>query len=548
MINKKKLINLAVGAAILLLISIGIDKLVTPTEGEVAEKVSKVETTAVPSQEKEPEKKPEAETEKETEPEKGTETEKETESKKETEKKEEAEKKMTEKAYFKNILNNNPIVTQRYSADPSAMVYGDTVYIYSTNDIYEYKDNELVENTYGKIQTLNCFSSKDLVNWTDHGTIAVAGKEGAAKWANNSWAPCAAHKVIDGKEKFFLYFANSGGGIGVLTADSPIGPWEDPLGEALISRKTPTCDTVEWLFDPAVLVDDDGTGYLYFGGGVPKGKEANPQTARVVRLGDDMISLACDPVMIDPPYLFEDAGINKIDGRYYYSYCSNWNTSGSEYATAAIEYMVSDDPMGPFTYAGEIFKNPGEFFGVWGNNHHSMFEFQGEYYLAYHARAVETGKLGKNLGYRSTQIDKVTIKDGVIQAVEGTMEGVTQLAAVDPFGIVQAETMARECGIQVVGSGNTYVEAADGNWTSLSKVDFKDGAATITFCVKADKDTEIEIRSKILNGTIVGTVQIPATGGEFKEITAPIDKLLGEQTIFFRYHGDIAFDYWTAAE
>ena len=94
-----------------------------------------------------------------------------------------------------------------------------------------------------------------MVNWTDHGSINVAGSGGAAAWASNSWAPAACHKTINGKEKFFLYFANNGNGIGVLTSDSPTGPWIDPIGKPLISRNTPNCSNVTWLFDPAVLVD-----------------------------------------------------------------------------------------------------------------------------------------------------------------------------------------------------------------------------------------------------------------------------------------------------
>ena len=95
------------------------------------------------------------------------------------------------------------------------------------------------------------------------------------------------------------------------------------------------------------MVDDDGTGYLVFGGGVPEEKNENPGTARVVKLGDDMISISGTPQTIDVPYLFEDSGINKINGKYYYTYCSNWNTTGNKYGldAASIQYMVSDNPM-----------------------------------------------------------------------------------------------------------------------------------------------------------------------------------------------------------
>lgn len=103
-----------------------------------------------------------------------------------------------------------------------------------------------------------------------------------------------------------------------MRSKSPLGPWEDPSGKRLISRDTPNCSSSEvpWLFDPAVLVDDDGTGYLYFGGGTGTDSE-HPKSARVVKLGEDMCSLVSDPEELDPYYLFEDSEINKIMERMY---------------------------------------------------------------------------------------------------------------------------------------------------------------------------------------------------------------------------------------
>ena len=187
---------------------------------------------------------------------------------------------LPEKAY-KEIGNHNPVMTQRFGADPYAMVYDGRVYLYMTCDEPMRDENgEILENDYSNIYKINVISSADLVNWTDHGSVYAASKNGAATWGNNSWAPAAACKEIDGKMRFFLYFANSGNGIAVLTSDSPTGPFTDPLGEALISRATPTCAEVTWLFDPAVLMDDDGSAYIYFGGGIPsEDKAANPGTA-----------------------------------------------------------------------------------------------------------------------------------------------------------------------------------------------------------------------------------------------------------------------------
>jgi arabinoxylan arabinofuranohydrolase len=138
------------------------------------------------------------------------------------------QKLMAEKSY-KMPNENNPIMTHKFGADPAVLVHEDTVYVYSTNDMQQLEFTKGKEpNGYNKINSLNVFCSKDLVNWTDCGVIDIAGKNGGkgdAKWASNSWAPAIACKKVDGKDKFFLYFADSGNGIGVVVADSPVGPF-----------------------------------------------------------------------------------------------------------------------------------------------------------------------------------------------------------------------------------------------------------------------------------------------------------------------------------
>ena len=99
---------------------------------------------------------------------------------------------------------SNPIMTSRLTADPYAMEYNGRIYVYGTNDSQQYEKTPDADNNYSKINTINVYSSADMVNWTDHGAIPVAGSKGAAKWASNSWAPAACHKTINGKEKFFF--------------------------------------------------------------------------------------------------------------------------------------------------------------------------------------------------------------------------------------------------------------------------------------------------------------------------------------------------------
>ena len=435
----------------------------------------------------------------------------------------------------KDLKNHNPCMTQKFSADPGVMEYNGRVYVYGTNDGY-LQGSAPAKNEYSRINQVNMMSSADLVNWADHGSINVAGGSGAAKWAANSWAPTAGHKTINGKEKFFLYFANNASGIGVLTSDSPTGPWTDPIGKALISRQTPNCN-VEWLFDPAVLVDSDGTGYLYFGGGVPSGKDANPQTIRAVKLGGDMISLSGNAVNIDAPWAFEDSGINKVGNTYLYSYCTNW--ANGPYGNAKIAYMTGSSPLGPFTYAGTCLNNPGDFFQTVGNNHHTIIEFKNKYYIFYHAEWLNKQAYGSALGYRTTHVDVMPLNGEKFGNAKGTLTGVDQVGDVDPYTENYFHTSAWQAGIEVKGSGDTTVTYKRGSWTGVSGVNFSNGAKSITITAGSGSGATLRITTDSPSGTAIGYVTIP--GGDansFKEATGEISGVTGSKNIFFTASGD----------
>lgn len=460
---------------------------------------------------------------------------------------EEIFKKINLKESLKKENAGNPIYTQRFGADPGVMEYNGRIYVYMTDDIVSYDSaGKAKENTYALIKTINCVSSDDLVNWTDHGAIKAAGTNGAAKWAGNSWAPCAAHKTVGGKEKFYLFFANGGNGICVLTSDNPTGPWEDPLGKPLITRKMQGCEDVVWLFDPAILIDDDGTGYLYFGGGIPGEEYANPGTARVVKLSEDLLSLDGEVKTIDAPYLFEDSGINKVDGKYYYSYCSNFSTDGNKLGlhSGAIQYMVSDNPEGPFEYVGEVFENPEVFFGLGGNNHHSIFELNGELYIAYHTRTVEKA-MGITGNYRSTHIDKVNFENGKFDVVTGTYEGISQSKWFNPYKEVMASTMSDNGGITVdYDDEGVFVQAKKGDWIKLYGVDFKSGSERLIIKVKAEEKTYIKICTDEPDKDNGCYIEIPNTEGKYMEITTECNKLSGVKDLYFVFAGNVNVLSW----
>ena len=451
---------------------------------------------------------------------------------------------------YKKAGENNPLYTQRFGADPGVMEYNGRLYVYMTDDILEHDaSGKVKENSYAMIRTINCISSDDLVNWTDHGRIPVAGPGGiAAAWAKNSWAPCAAHKMIDGKEKFFLYFCNGGNGIGVLTADDPAGPWRDEVGHLLITRKTPNCASVVWLFDPAVMVDEDGAGYLAFGGGVPDGKQAAPGTARIVRLGADMMSLDGDPVPLEAPYLFEDSGINRIGDKYIYSYCSNWNTDGNRLGitNGAIQYMVSDQPLGPYTYAGELFPNEGKFFGLWGNNHHSIACLDGEYYLFYHSRPVEKA-MGITGNYRSPQANRIHLgTDGELTGVVGTMRGLSQRKSFQPYRKNTASTMARQANISVLQKdGNTWVHTQPGSWTMVAGVDFQEGSKELRMTLSAPSGGTVWVAADAPDGPIAAEFSLSESTEQPAEFAVPLS-LSGIHDLFFIFSGEMDFYSWQA--
>ena len=345
----------------------------------------------------------------------------------------------------------------------------------------------------------------------------------------------------------------------MLVGDSPIGPFRDPLGKGLITRSVPNCDTVLWLFDPAVLVDDDNRAYIYFGGGVPEGKISAPGTGRVAELGDDMISLKGEPVAIDIPYLFEDSGIHKYNNKYYYTYCTNWQVdqAGTDkygFHNAEIACLESDSPMGPFTYKETILKNPGTFCGLYGNNHHCVFSFKDQWYITYHSRILEK-KMGIEHGYRCTNIDAFEMQeDGSIGTIMQTSNGRKQITNLSAKEETNATTVAMMAGLE---TAQVDVEHEDfmvlsgidtGDYVRVQGVDFGTGVTKIKMwiCPKegVEKDSVIQIKvDKLFNEAngYLPVKDINSTGEErdgFTEFAATLDTPIeGIHDLFFIFSG-----------
>lgn len=342
----------------------------------------------------------------------------------------------------------NPLMANRFLADPTAIEYNGRLYVYATNDQQEFDySGGLYANSYSKIGQLVCLSTSDLVNWTDHGVIDV---ESIAPWIYASWAPSiVSREEADGKTHFYLYFTNSATGIGVLTATSPLGPWKDPLGKALIDGKTAGLGTISQIIDPGVAIKPDGSeAYLTFGGGDVKGTDLQPGNARIVKLGDDMISLAGEIKPISAPCHFEANELNYIGNRWVYSYCTRWSIASnwSSYSKLAaptscsIVYMIATDPMADkWAYKGEIMPNPGNVGYPYGNNHTRLQKFGNAYYLLYHTHWLER-QLGFSGGYRNLHMNRIIVAEAqariaALTASSASINGVPQLTAarINPY-------------------------------------------------------------------------------------------------------------------
>jgi len=393
--------------------------------------------------------------------------------------------------FIQMIWAENPIITHKYTADPNAMVWNGRIYVYCSRDDNNGDGYDIIDYT--------LVSSDDMVNWTDHGEVFKVPRD--AKWANRAYAPGSAYR----NGKFYLYFPDGGSSIGVAVGDRPEGPFQDALGKAIINKNMPNCN-VEWLFDPAAFIDDDGHAYLYFGGG----GSTPGVNLRVIKLNEDMISTSGTAVTINAPRSFEASFMHKNNGTYYFSYSTDFNGS-----SARIDYMTSNNPMTGFTYKGIILDNPtvnGKNINMGNNNHASVVKFQDKWYVFYHDR-----RISNQVYKRSVSVDLADYNaDGTMKKTTCTDNGPPQIKNLNPFDTVQAETINWQSGIKtdVCSEGGIMVTSiSNGDYIRVKGVDFGGGAEK--FEVRAASNSSggtIELRLGSQTGTLVGTCEITGTG------------------------------------
>lgn len=457
-------------------------------------------------------------------------------------------------AAWKAAEAGNPISPDIYCADPTAVEYEGRLYVYGTNDHQQHDEGTTGSNTYETIKSLVVFSTDDMVNWTYHGTINVGE---IAPWVYSSWAPSiCARQEADGLTHFYLYFSNSGAGVGVITATNPLGPWSDPLGEPLVRAGMRGLGGVPNPFDPGVCIDENGVGWLTFGGGVTaSGNDYQPHSARIVQLGADMLSFASDFKEIPAPYFYEASELNIIGDTYIYTYNTNWverldwDYAGSTPTRCSMCYMTTKTPLDPksWEYRGDYLANPGDFGYPDSNNHTHLQKYQGQYYMFYHTLQREKG-IGAQGGYRSLCAIPLEVDEQTATYASGQMTdtGAAQLHPLNPFAEQHGATLSNSAGIGYAaanGAVDGVRTAESGAWVMVRGADFGSRGAGGFSAQVCGKGT-VEIRLDAPDGKTVGAMvfDCDAPQGVYTALSAAVT---GTHDVYFVFSApDIELRSW----
>ncbi len=316
-----------------------------------------------------------------------------------------------------------PLVTEIYTADPSAHVFNGRIYVYPSHDI----DSGIPSDDLGTQYAMKDYQVLSMDRIGGPVTVhPVALDIADVPWAGKQmWAPDAAEK--DGK--YYLYFPvkDKEGvfGIGAAVGDKPEGPF----------KAQPERIKGSFSMDPAVFKDTDGKYYMYFGGlwggqlqhwktgkHTPQDDTQPPDDQpalypQIARMADNMVEFAEKPKDVKildengKPLLsgdhdrrfFEASWVHKYKDNYYFSY----STGDSHF----IAYAMGKSPYGPFTWKGNIL-NP-----VLGwTNHHSIVEVDGKWYLFYHDAQLSNGV--NHLRNVKQPIEIKYNDDGTIQPID----------------------------------------------------------------------------------------------------------------------------------
>lgn len=395
---------------------------------------------------------------------------------------------------FSPVFTQNPVIRTQFTADPSARVFNGKVYIYPSHDIPAPEGKNLRKDWFC-MEDYHVFSSENLTDWIDHGVIVSQSR---VPWVDSTaysmWAP----DCVERNGKYYFYFpavrntsdfsGRRGFSIGVAIADRPEGPY--------IPQPEPIKGVMG--IDPNVFIDKDGQAYLYW----------SMRNIFVAKLKENMLELDSEPKIIENlpekglkegPWVFERNGI------YYLTF------PHVENKIERLEYAMGTHPMGPFKMAGVIMdESP---MNCW-TNHHSIIEYQGQWYLFYHQNHYSP-KFDK---HRSVCVDSLFFNpDGTIRKVTPTHRGVGLTEASRRIEIDRYSYHSpRGITIAFLDSLDTFrgwktTFDEKGAWIQYNSVDFgKGGFKEVRVQVYSLHGGTLEIRLDHLHGKVIAKVRIPS--------------------------------------
>jgi len=413
----------------------------------------------------------------------------------------------------KILAAQNPIVPAGvYIADPSAHVWSDgKLYIYGSND----------ESTnYYCSWTHHVLTTTNLKKWDLTRDVFTSKGESDDVSYNDEllFAPDCQYK----NGNYYLYYCQPSNteAEGVATSTSPLGPFTN-------GKKIDTKGISE--IDPCVFIDDDGQAYYIWGQFTAKMAKLKPNMTEID------LSTVKDSVVTEKEHLFHEGGyMVKRNGIYYFIYAH----MGRSHRPTCIGYATSNSPMGPFRYGGVIIDNDNCDPGNW-NNHGSIVEFNGNWYVFYH-RATHNSNM-----MRKACVEPIHFNpDGSIDEVEMTSQGAA--APLKTTNRIEAE---QACLL----FGNTRIEAFSDNEEKLAKIKNGDKAA-YKYLQFDGGTTKIEIRVKpgkkggIIDITTdqpwhqsIGKINVPASAEKSNWITLKgelTQKTEGVHALWLRFYGE----------
>ena len=406
-------------------------------------------------------------------------------------------------------IAQNPIIHNQFTADPTARVFNNKVYLFPSHDI---------PAPIGQRQDWFCmedyhvFSSENLTEWTDHGVIL---SQQDVPWGKpdgySMWAPDCVFK----NGKYYFYYPNApregrGFAIGVAIANQPEGPY------------TPEKESIKGVggIDPCVLIDDDGAAYLYWSGMGIRGGRLKENMTELVNGSQVMEGLP--EGFKEGPFAF------KRKGRYYLTFPWVRKDQGTE----TLAYAMSDSPLGPWQFKGLIMEEHDN--RCW-TNHHSLVEYKGQWYLFYH-RNHYSPNMDKR---RSACIEKVSFNaDGTIQEVKQTLRGVgitpaTGRIEIDRYSSVSDGVATGFNDTTVTFNGWHATLEKKGSWLRYNDVDFAGiSDSYVVVKAKANTNTSFTIRDKSEKGKVMAKLTITVEGetgpfrrdmrGQWMTLTVPV--------------------------